>query len=189
MFFRIKQLKSGNVLQLVESYRNDDNQPRQRLVVSLGSADIPKLHWREVAERVEAKLYSRPEQPYLDHDDAEALSNWVRLIVNRIQRDGKWMKRCTDTEPQKVIDGVVAENVTHSNTAILGPSLLGRHAWEQLGMDDLLGNLGMNRSQRDCAAALVINRLCDPVSVSAAALTSADSTDGNSFLILLLIHA
>ncbi|MFO7820531.1 MAG: hypothetical protein R6V56_00505 [Lentisphaeria bacterium] len=36
MFFRIKTTRSGEALQLVESYRNREGKPRQRIVVSLG---------------------------------------------------------------------------------------------------------------------------------------------------------
>jgi hypothetical protein len=35
-----KKTKTADVLQLVESYRNDEGQPRQRIVLSLGSIDI-----------------------------------------------------------------------------------------------------------------------------------------------------
>ncbi|MFO7821148.1 MAG: hypothetical protein R6V56_03695 [Lentisphaeria bacterium] len=35
-FFRIKTTRSGEALQLVESYRNREGKPRQRIVVSLG---------------------------------------------------------------------------------------------------------------------------------------------------------
>jgi hypothetical protein len=40
MFIRKKKTKTADVLQLVESYRNDEGQPRQRIVLSLGSIDI-----------------------------------------------------------------------------------------------------------------------------------------------------
>ncbi|MFO7821478.1 MAG: hypothetical protein R6V56_05435 [Lentisphaeria bacterium] len=36
MFFRIKATRSGEALQLGESYRNREGKPRQRIVVSLG---------------------------------------------------------------------------------------------------------------------------------------------------------
>ena len=42
MFFRLKHSKSGQVLQLLESYRNSEGKPRQRVVVSLGDAGISR---------------------------------------------------------------------------------------------------------------------------------------------------
>jgi len=166
MFFRVKQSKSGSVLQLVESYRNEENLPRQRLVVSLGEAVLPPSYWREVAERVEARLAQRPEQQQLRApDEAAEIAKWVGTVVNRIQRDGKWsVRREAGVAPTEMIDGVKAAEVSHASTAVLGPTWLAHHAWEALGMDEQLAGLGFSPSQRACAAALVINRLCDPVS-------------------------
>ena len=42
MFFRPKQSPSGQVLQLLEPYRNAQGKPRQRVVASLGNAAIPE---------------------------------------------------------------------------------------------------------------------------------------------------
>lgn len=167
MFFRIKQSKSGSILQLVESYRNEENLPRQRLVVSLGEPVLPQAYWREVADRVEARLEQRHEQYDLrEAEEAAAIAKWVDLVVNRIQRDGKWLARrgTIVSVPSQTIDGVKAADVSHASTAVLGPALLGHHAWEALGMDKTLADLGFSPSQRACAEALVVNRLCDPVS-------------------------
>ena len=43
MFFRIKKSPSGQCLQLLESYRNAQGQPRHRVVVSLGDASIAEV--------------------------------------------------------------------------------------------------------------------------------------------------
>lgn len=164
MFFREKQLKTGTVLQLVESYRNEENQPRQRLVVSIGNAAIPREWWREIADRVEARLHQRSEQAHLSNlEHAEDIGGWVESLVKRIQRDDKWQRR-TQKSQCEAIDGVIVEQVNHSSTTVLGPSLLGLHAWNELGMDELLRTLGFNESQREAAAALTINRICEPTS-------------------------
>ena len=51
MFFRLKHSKSGQVLQLLESYRNQEGQPRQRVVVSLGDAALSRSDWRPPRQR------------------------------------------------------------------------------------------------------------------------------------------
>ena len=56
MYFRIKTTRSTLVVQLVHSYRDQDNRPRQKILLSLGSTDIPKKIWKEVAEEVENRL-------------------------------------------------------------------------------------------------------------------------------------
>jgi hypothetical protein len=56
MFFRIKQSPSGRVLQLLESYRNPQGQPRHRVVISLGDAALAQEDWKSVAAAVAAEL-------------------------------------------------------------------------------------------------------------------------------------
>ena len=71
-------------------------------------------------------------------------------------------RRVQSTAP--VIDGVLCDEVTHTETAELGPVLLGLKIWKRLGMAELLGELGFNRAQSEAAAITVINRLADPSS-------------------------
>ena len=49
MFFRLKTTKSGQVLKLIESYRDDTARPRHRAVVSLGNAPIACADWKPIA--------------------------------------------------------------------------------------------------------------------------------------------
>ena len=62
MFFRTKTTRSGKALQLVESYRNREGKPRQRIVVSLGDMQVPDEHRRELARLVEDALYGAQQQ-------------------------------------------------------------------------------------------------------------------------------
>src|SRR5208337_3818585 len=114
MFFRRKQSPSGRVLQLLESYRNLQGQPRHRVVISLGDAPLAPEDWKTVA-------------------------------------------------------GVLVDQVTHSQSAVLGPALLAYHAWQQLGLSAALSGLGFNPTQQALAAATVINRLVEPLSEHALA--------------------
>jgi hypothetical protein len=41
VFFRTKSIKGCQLVQWVESYRNQEGQPRQRVIVSLGDAQLP----------------------------------------------------------------------------------------------------------------------------------------------------
>lgn len=179
MFFRMKTTRSGEALQLVESYRNLEGKPRQRIVVSLGDLQVPEKHRKEVARLVEEALYG-VEQPYLMPPDMPAaMGKWVDYIQKRIEREGKWApvkhgKKAAGTlgevppsasgEAEEVIDGVVAKRVSHTHTTSLGPILAGLCFWEKLGMPKLLESLGFNELQQKAAAALVLNRLDAPVS-------------------------
>lgn len=171
MYFRIKIMKSGQVLQLIESYRNPEGLPRQRVVVSLGDARLPEMLWKDVARGVEADLYG---QPMLFVDERKDVQTWVRCITGQIERQGRWKPRNSGNfEPSSdnpveneasIVDGVVLDRIEHTHETSLGPTLLGLHAWEELGFPDLLSSLGFNRSQRLVAAGLVLNRLEEPMS-------------------------
>lgn len=178
MFFRIKTTRSGKALQLVESHRNPEGKPRQRIVVSLGDLQVPEKHRKGLARLIEDALYG-VQQPYLmPPNNSTDMENWVDCILKRIEREGKWApaKRGgkavesgrdappTDkTDPEDVIDGVLSNRVSHTHTTSLGPVLVGLHFWENLGMPKLLEALGFNDLQRKAAAALVLNRLDDSV--------------------------
>jgi len=56
MFFRTKTIKATRLVQLVESFRNNEGQPRQRIVASLGDAEIPPADEKSIARAVEDRL-------------------------------------------------------------------------------------------------------------------------------------
>jgi transposase len=163
MFFTLKESPSGQTLQLVESYRNAEGKPRHRVVVSLGDVDIPEALWGAVGDAVQLRLAGQPALFGLDPIVAE----WADWVLHRIETRDRHRRR----RPQgpEYIDGVVLDGVKHTRHTSLGPELLGVHAWDQLGMPDLLDRLGFNRAQRDVAAVSVINRLSCPLSENALA--------------------
>ena len=56
MFFRTKTVKGTPLLQLVESYRNAEGHPRQRVIASLGDTTLPADEKRVIAKAVESAL-------------------------------------------------------------------------------------------------------------------------------------
>jgi transposase len=166
MFFRCKQSPSGQCLQLLEAYRNAQGQPRHRVVVSLGDATIPEADQPRIARLVEQRLRGQAElQAVSDH--ARVLG-WADTIAKRIEREGRWRPVRTGPSPSAspgagaVIDGVLADQITHTHTTALGPSLVAWHAWQRLGMPALLDTLEFNPAQAQAAAVSVIGRLVDP---------------------------
>ncbi|NOY80722.1 MAG: hypothetical protein GXP31_06930 [Kiritimatiellaeota bacterium] len=184
MFFRMKKTSTGRALQLVESFRNVEGSPRQRIVVSLGDMGIPEEHWKETARAVEEALYNIRQPKPLEPDSPAEPEQWADRIVKRVEREGnrKLAKRRvrpredkaeriadkavdkSEDEKEGVVNGVIASEVGHTHTTGLGPVLVGLHAWNRLGMPELLAGLGFGEQQRRTAAALVLNRLDEPVS-------------------------
>jgi len=158
MFFARKKSPSGHTLQSLESYRNDEGKSRHRVVVSLGESAIPRGLWPAVSTGVELELTGQGKLFGLAPEAAE----WVDWVLRKVEsRDLHRRRRGCGPE---YIDGVILEGVEHTRHTSLGPELLGLHAWDTLGMPDLLDTLGFNRAQRDAAAVSVINRLSSPVS-------------------------
>jgi len=166
MFFRCKQSPSGQCLQLLEAYRNAQGQPRHRVVVSLGDAAIPEADQPRIARLVEQRL--RGQADLQGVSDPAGVLGWADTIAKRIEREGRWRPAPTGARPDAspgagaVIDGVLADQITHTHTTALGPSLVAWHAWQQLGLPALLDALKFNPAQAQAAAVSVISRLVDP---------------------------
>lgn len=162
MFFRLKSTRSGQVLRLIESYRDEAARPRHRAVASLGNAPIERADWKAIAKAVEDRLYTR--EALLERTLNETQRQWVDRIVRQVGNEGRWQPLPGPAASEEMIDGVRADAVIHTDTAELGPVLLGWEIWKRLGMPELLQTLGFNRSQNQAAAISVINRLANPAS-------------------------
>ena len=164
MYFYLRKSPTGQVLQLLESYRNADGKPRSHLVASLGDASFPDDIKVDIAREVEAQLYNRPE--ILPPSDAVAVAadHIVKLVIRR----GRWQNPVTpapaDADAGEAIDGVLLREVTHTHSTTLGPELVGLAAWNELNMTGLLQSLGFNDSQQQAACIQVIGRLVRPSS-------------------------
>lgn len=177
MYLRRKNSPSGKVLQLLESYRNAEGNPRNKIVVSLGNAKIPQELFGVIATSVSSSLYGY--QQLIEDDIPMEARSWIDLIVKRVQRQGRWRpalqshgqtaangetrQKPEDRNRGEVVDGVLLDKVSHTHTTSLGPTLLGLKVWENLGMTKCLSRLGFNKAQCEAAATTVINRLVDPV--------------------------
>jgi len=162
MFFRLKETRSGQVLKLVESYRDDTARPRHRAVVSLGNAALARADWKPVAKAVEDRLYGR--EALLARELSAEHAAWVDRIVRQVGSEGRWHPFAGPAAEEEYLDGVRTLAVSHTDTAELGPVLSGWETWKRLGMPELLSTLGFNRSQSQATAISVINRLADPIS-------------------------
>lgn len=166
MFFRCKKSPSGQCLQLLESYRNAQGQPRHRVVVSLGDAFIAQADRALVARLVEQRLCGQSD--LLDLSANASAMELANSIAKRIEREGRWHPVTAQSSnginaPESVtIDGVLVDQITHTHTTPLGPTLVALEAWQKLGMPALLESLGFNPAQGQAAATSVINRLVDP---------------------------
>jgi len=195
MFFRKTRTSTTQVIQLVHAYRDAEGRPRQRVLLSLGNAALPKHLWHAVAKAVEDRLHGQAS--LFEAETPPEVAAWVDTIVRRLE--AKAVHAPAQAEPTRsqmpnnaagphaeknvsaqtanaadpksssspVLDGVLLEAVEHRDHAVLGPALAGLHAWNALGIPEILACLGFNRVERNLAAIEVLNRLTDPVSENA----------------------
>ena len=161
MYFRRKTTPTGCVVQLIESFRDVEGNPRQRIVVSLGNARLPLSLQAPVAQGVEEHLRGRVDLFRFGVD--EDTGHWIDYVIRRIDAKPAGVEAGAKKDTG-MIDGVLVDKIEHETTTELGPELVALHAWRKLGMDSFLQALGFNELQRMTALASVINRLVDPVS-------------------------
>jgi len=157
MFFRTKTIKGTALVQLVESYRNTEGQPRQRVIVSLGDAKLPEAEKHRIVHAVENHLVGHGE--ILPEELSAEAASWVRRILQLLGRS-KSARPVSSAQ----VDGVLVDHVESENIVQLGPQLVALHAWKELGISPMLEKAGLNPSEVATAQLLVANRLIEPLS-------------------------
>lgn len=157
MYFRTKTIKDTPLVQLVEAYRNEEGLPRQRVVASLGDANIPVDEQKKIARAVEDHLDGQSD--LFDSTLSEEAAGWVKRILQVIGRS-------KSSRPARIdkVDGVLVDHIANENVVQLGPQLVARAAWRELGFDKILRDAGLNPAQIATSQLLVANRLIEPLS-------------------------
>ena len=158
MFFRTKHIKGSSLLQLVESYRNTEGQPRQRVVASLGNDTLPAGNPRHLAKAVEEQINGQND--LLARALTEEAAAWVVHVASLAKRS----KGATQSVGGTVIDGVLLDEIQTEQIVELGPQLVAMKAWDALGFTPMLHDLGMNPTAIATAQVMVANRLIEPLS-------------------------
>ena len=158
MFFRTKKVKGTSLVQLVESFRNAEDLPRQRVIASLGDAELPEGQQKQIARAVEMRLRGVDELLPLDLSTEAAA--WVGRIVQIASRS----KAVEAKDSSPVLDGVLVEQVETEQVVQYGPQVVALKAWDELGLSDILAAEGMNPGSISTAKLMVANRLIEPLS-------------------------
>ncbi|MCK4564521.1 MAG: hypothetical protein KAU94_07595, partial [Verrucomicrobia bacterium] len=158
MYFRTKIIKNTPLVQLIESYRNAEGQPRQRVIVSLGDAQLPAGEEKTIARRVECRV--RGEADLFEADLSEEGAAWVTRITRLAERS----KSTRPATKSPVLDGVLVDQVETENVVGFGSELVALEAWNELGLTDVLEGLNMPKKQIATAQLMVANRLIEPLS-------------------------
>ena len=115
MYFRLKKTNSTPVLQLVESYRDSNKKPRQKILLSLGSADLPKELWKAVAEGVDNHIKGI----LTLFPPSKEEEKWIERIVKELTKKNKQNQE-NPKQPQSIT--INPDHISHFDTTELGPS-------------------------------------------------------------------
>ena len=158
MFFRPKFIKGSRLVQLVESYRDAEGRPRQRVIVSLGDVSVPELERKAIAKAVEMRL--RGQDLLIPINLSEKGAGLVTRIVQLAGRS----RSSTPKREIEVVGGVLIDQIETCDVVQLGPQLAALEAWQALGISGLLKSHGMSDRSVSTALLMVANRLIEPLS-------------------------
>jgi transposase len=159
-----KDRASGEIYptyRLVETYRNEQGQPRQQVLLHLGSGfNVAAEDWKALADRIEAILTSNPSLfglPINLEREAQRLSS---MVTKR-----QALHQPTElTSKAKEYHPVDLDSMQHSDARSVGAEYVGHHAACQLGLPEVLSAQGLNPRRVNTALASIISRLCAPAS-------------------------
>lgn len=158
MFFREKVVRGTRVVQLVESFRNAEGLPRQRVVASLGNAAIPEEEFKAIAQAVELRL--RREESLFPIELSEDAARWVV----RITKVAEEVRSVPLSSGITRLDGVLVDRISTDDVVGFGSHLVGMEAWDRLDLSGCLSKLGMSSDHIALARLMVVNRLVEPLS-------------------------
>lgn len=143
---------------LVESYRNIDGKPRQRVVMSLGTLDLPRIRWRELASILETRISGQ--LSFLEDEED------ISCLADNIMKHNKFLKSKDKEKNKNDSNSDIKEiDMNSLNTSLLrslGPELVANSFWNKLQFNEMLMKLGFNEKEISFAKAIIIGRLINP---------------------------
>lgn len=159
MYIRQAKIKRGNCIytyhRLIESVRTQKG-PRQRLVMSLGTLEVPKSEWSLLAERIEEFLKRQESLPFGSYKVDEL----AREFAERIER--KQLRKQSEASVGGEVGEVYLDKTEADHSRELGPEYVGHSFWKRLGMDSILRELGFTEKQCLLCELQVVGRLVCP---------------------------
>lgn len=146
--------------QLIEAVRTPKG-PRQRILLNLGTLEVPQEEWKNLANRIEELYLGRPQLlPPPTH--LEQLAQHYARLLRQQQLAGVEAEAEEAAPPQW--ETVDLGSVTTGECRTLGGEAVALMAFEQLGFPAMLADLGLSPAQVRQAALLIIGRLLHPAS-------------------------
>jgi hypothetical protein len=145
--------------QLVESYRTEKG-PRQRRILDLGKLTIPKSKWKNLANRIE-EILSGQTSIVAEDAEVEALAqHYASLLIN------DQLKQKEDVEEVQSADyeEIDVNSIRNRQARSIGSEYVALIMLKNLGLEELLKDVGFKERDIKIAELLIIGRMVYPAS-------------------------
>lgn len=143
---------------LVESYRTESNEVRQRIIMNLGTLTIPREDWKNLASALEAMLAG---QETIFDDRSEINEIAAKAIEHhRLLQKKTEIKASRESNKQLVTVDLNTLNTTSDRS--LGPELVANNEWNRLNFDDILKRCKFDNKEISLIKTMVIGKLIEP---------------------------
>lgn len=145
---------------LVEAYRNENNEVRQRIIMNLGTLTIPREDWKKLALALECMLSG---QETLFTDSSEINEIAAKAIENnRLIQKKTDVKALREENKQLITADLNSFNTTEDRS--LGSEIVANNEWNRLKFDDILRKCKFDNKEISLVKAVVIGKLIEPSS-------------------------
>lgn len=143
---------------LVEAYRNENGDPRQRTIMHLGTIDLPENRWKELAFLLEQRYLGQ--MSFTSRSpDLEQMADDLFARAEFAQARPAAEQKAKDERDLATVD---LNSVRIGQSRSLGPELAVQAVWDDLGLADLLRQNHFSERQISVAQALVFGKLIEP---------------------------
>lgn len=167
MFIREK-IKSRNGKkyiqhQLIESVRTPAG-PRQVVVLNLGIVKLSRDKWKDLANRIESKLFNQSRLFAYDREVEKLAQHYVQLIVKKrlSEKDEKILE--TPEENKQEFESIDINSATMSDARTIGSEYVALSQMSEYCFDNILKSQGFDSKQINYAKMLIVGRMTHPAS-------------------------
>ena len=158
--YKTKNKKTKSVYvthRLVEAYR-DGSKVRQRIIMHLGTLDLPKAQLKELAYLLTCRISG---QMSVIEENNE-LTELVDSLMQHHHFKEQKREEIIIEQSREDLTPVNLDTVSTAASRTLGPEIVANTMWERLGMDEILKECRFQPKQVSIAKALILGRLISP---------------------------
>jgi len=144
---------------LMESYRTERG-PRQRTILQLGKLDLPKAHWKLLADRIEALVYRQTSCVPAPEQVEQLAHHYANTIIHNGFL-GTASQDVVKSAPP-TFESVDLSSLENTQCRTIGAEYVGWWMVRSLGLDQLFRQLGWSASQSQVAILAIVGRLVHP---------------------------